>query len=174
MKIETIAETALQLKKTFDESEPEKLAEAMNILVSYEAMGFQPDCVKGFFICAFEVKHITVNSDLPENLQRIVLAHELGHAVLHSDLTDQAAFHEIALFDSAEQTEYEANIFAAELLLPDEEVLEILNDDLFFAQAAAVLNVPEEVLDFKFRIMKRRGYQISSPEITAGNFMKNL
>ena len=57
---------------------------------------------------------------------------------------------------SADQKEYEANVFASELLLTDEAVLEVLNDDMFFFQAAKALYVPSELLDFKFRILKRR------------------
>jgi len=31
-----------------------------------------------------------VNSDLPEQMQRIILAHEIGHAVLHRKAARQA------------------------------------------------------------------------------------
>ena len=103
----------------------------------------------------------------------MVLAHELGHCVLHSG-SSSAAFHEVILFDTADQKEYEANVFASELLLPDEAVLEVLNDDMFFFQAAKALYVPSELLDFKFRILKRRGYKVESPITANGDFLKNL
>ena len=85
-----------------------------------------------------------------------------------------AAFHEMVLFDTVDFREYEANIFASELLLSDEDVLETLNDDLFFFQAASVLCVPAEMLDFKFRVMKRKGYKLESPIVSHGDFMKNI
>ena len=65
-------------------------------------------------------------------------------------------FHEVTLFDTTDKKEYEANVFASELLLSDEAVLEVLNDDMFCFQAAKALYVPSELLDFKFRILKRR------------------
>ena len=85
-----------------------------------------------------------------------------------------ANFHETVLFDTIDFREYEANIFASELLLTDDDVLDALNDDMFFFQAASVLCVPSEMLDFKFRVMKRKGYKLESPIISHGNFLKNI
>ena len=56
----------------------------------------------------------------------------------------------------------------------DEAVLEALNDDMFFFQAAKYLYVPSELLDFKFRILKRRGYKVESPLVSNGDFLKKL
>ena len=66
-------------------------------------------------------------------------------------------------------------MFAAELLLEDEDVLLRLNDDISFFQAAAELRVPPELLDFKFRILKRKGYQVIDPPLMAtGSFLKSI
>lgn len=173
MTIEQISDTAKQLKKKYDETDPERLAEQMKILVSREPMGLFEGCCKGFFLVYRRKKHITVNSDLPDVLQRLVLAHELGHCILHSGFSS-AAFHDVTLFDVTDRKEYEANVFASELLLPDETVLGVLNDDMFFFQAAKALYVPSELLDFKFRILKRRGYKVESPIMANGDFLKNL
>ena len=173
MTIEQIADAANQLKKKYNETDPDVLAKWMRILVSREPMGLYDGCCKGFFVIYKRIKHITINSDLPEILQKIVLAHELGHCILHAG-TSSAAFHEIILFDATDRKEYEANVFASELLLPDEAVLKVLNDDMFFFQAASVLHVPFELLDFKFRILKRRGYKVESPVTANGDFLKHL
>ena len=82
-------------------------------------MGLFEGCCKGFFLVHRRKKHITINGDLPDVLQKVVLAHELGHCVLHSG-SSSAAFHEVILFDTADQKEYEANVFASELLLEAE------------------------------------------------------
>ncbi len=63
-------------------------------------------------------------------IQRVILAHEIAHSVLHANIT--AAFHEFTLFDDTDRQEYEANLFAAELLLSDDCVLNALNEDQFF------------------------------------------
>ena len=85
------------------------------------------------------------------------------------------AFHDIGLFDESSLTEKEANLFAAEYLLNDEEVLDTLNRDTTFFTAAAKLYVPIELLDFKFRVMKWKGYKLIEPPISArSNFLANM
>lgn len=169
-----IADAAQRLKTKYDENDPWKLAAAMNIQVALVPMGLFEGCCKGFFLIHKRIKHITINSDLPEEYQRVILAHEIGHAALHAKKASGAAFHEIKLFDSTDQQEYEANVFASELLLSDDAVIGALNDDMFFFQAAKYLYVPSELLDFKFRILKRRGYKVESPIVSNGDFLKNL
>ena len=40
---------------------------------------------------------------------------------------------------------------------------------------AAILHVPIELLDFKFRIMKWKGYKLAEPPINArNNFLKDM
>ena len=62
--------------------------------------------------------------------------------------------------------------------LPDalhEDVMAELNDDISFFGAAAQLKVPAELLDFKFRIMKRKGYKMIDPPLMANsNFLKDV
>ena len=120
------------------------------------------------------IKTITVNSDLPEIIQKIIVAHELGHAMLHRTSSVQA-FHEVVMYDSSSIKEKEANLFAAELLLEDGEVLEALNQDVTFFSAAAQLRVPMEMLDFKFRLLKWKGYKmLEAPIQVNSNFMRNM
>ena len=70
--------------------------------------------------------------------------------------------------------EYEANLFAAELLIDDRQLLELLNDgDKSFFGVARELYVPAELLDFKFRVLKQKGYRIEAPYIASADFLKN-
>ena len=113
MTIETIADTVKQLQNKYDETNPFRLAKAMKITVKLRPMGIYEGCCKGFFLISRRMKHITINSDLPELLQKVVLSHELGHCVLHADSAASAPFHEVTLFDNTDHKEYEENIFAA-------------------------------------------------------------
>ena len=115
-------------------------------------------------------KVIVINSDLSEEVQRIILVHELGHAVLHSG-SSLSAYHEFSLFDDTDRMEYEANIFAAEFLLDDQEVLSACEEQSFF-HVACCLGVPPELLDFKLRILQQQGVHIHAPCIARGNFLK--
>lgn len=175
MSLDTISRKVESLRRKYHETDPFKLCSEMGIIVLQESMGDYEGACKGFFLVQSRKKLIMVNSDLPEHLLRIIAAHELGHAVQHSDQLGVTAFHDFALFDSTSRMEYEANIFAAELLMPDQEVLEELNADVSFFGAASRLKVPPELLDFKFRVLKRKGYKVVDPPIlSSGAFMKNM
>ena len=85
------------------------------------------------------------------------------------------AFHDIGLFDESSLLEKDANLFAAEYLLRDQDVLETLNRDTTFFSAAAMLRVPAELLDFKFRVLEWKGYKLIEPPISArSNFLANM
>ena len=163
-----------KIKERYAESDPFRLIKDMGILLIFSQLGTEEDAIKGFFLENKRIKTITINSDLPITIQKIIAAHELGHAVLHRR-TGVHAFHEFGLFDESSEFEKDANLFAAEYLLPDEEVMDTLNSDSTFFSAAATLRVPMELLDFKFRIMKWRGYKLVEPPIHSNsNFMKNM
>lgn len=170
-----ICDEVCRIMRHYDETDPFRLCKAMGIVVRYAAMGIGPECCKGFFLAQSRILTITINSDLSNDLQRIICAHELGHAILHGKYAGVKAFHDFALFDATNRYEYEANIFAAEFLLRDIDVLEMLNDDLSFFQAAAQLYVPAEILDFKFRTLKWKGYKvIDAPLMAQSNFLKDI
>ena len=169
-----ICDAVAMVKRKYDESDPFRLCRAMGIKLIFQPMGKDPDAVKGFFLESKRIRTITVNSDLPRAIQKIIVAHELGHAILHRS-SGIAAFHEIGLFDSSSKMEKDANLFAAEYLLDDGDVLDILNGDVTFFSAAASLCVPMELLDFKFRVMKWKGYKLMEPPISArSNFLRDM
>lgn len=175
MSIEYINREVMRIKKRYMETDPYRLCDSMGLILLHEPMGTYEGACKGFFLMQSRKKSITINSDLPEELQRIILSHEIGHAVLHNSSTGVKAFHDFALFDEASLYEYEANIFAAEYLMDDTDVLGLLNEDMSFFEAASTLNVPAELLDFKFRILKRKGFKVIDPPLMAnGDFMKRI
>lgn len=114
------------------------------------------------------------NSRSGKIVQRVLCGHELGHSILHTELAALHGFQEIELFESSVPAEYEANLFAAELIIPDNDLFELLNDkDKTFFSIAKELYVPAELLDFKFRILKNKGYHLEAPFIAQPNFLKN-
>lgn len=169
-----ICETVENLKKQYDESDPFKLCEAKDILVLFHPMGNRPTSIKGFSVVIKGIRSITVNSDLPGIIQRIIGAHELGHALMHCN-GNLHPFHDVTLFDQTSAMEKEANLFAAELLLDDQAVLDALNQDVTFFSAAKILCVPADLLDLKFRLLKWKGYKLVEPPITArNNFLRDM
>ena len=175
MSITTISREVEQLIRQYDETNVARLCRAMGVTVLFSPMGNFDGACKGFYLSQSRKQVIMVNSHLSEDLQAIIMAHELGHAVLHRRASGIRTFHDFVMFDETSQYEFEANIFAADLLMPDEEVLSLLNDDISFFAAASALQVPPELLDFKFRVLKRKGYKVIDPPIVAnGDFLKKV
>lgn len=169
-----ICDAVAMVKRKYDESDPFRLCRAMGIKLIFQPMGKAPDAVKGFFLESKRIRTITINSDLPEIIQRIIVAHEICHAMFHRR-SGIHAFHEVALFDQNSIMEKEANLFAAEYLLSDEKVFDVLNRDTTFFSAASALLVTAELLDFKFRLMKWKGYKLIEPPISArSNFLRDI
>jgi Zn-dependent peptidase ImmA (M78 family) len=74
---------------------------------------------------------ITVNSRHSDSRQRYTLAHEFAHYCLHRD--DYSSFEDMAFFRKEENRtmmEYEANQFAAELLMPEKAVRAAIADNV--------------------------------------------
>lgn len=126
--------------------EVEKLALALGVEVRYEPAD---DHLSGFLLR--DLKHhgavIGVNSKHHKNRQRFTIAHELGHFFLHEgervhvDRADYGFQVKLRNEDSSkgiDEEEKEANLFAAELLMPASflendltkvETLDLLDED---------------------------------------------
>ena len=174
MLYENIAEEAERIVKKYHERDPFRLCRDLDIIMLFQSMGSGEGAVKGFYFEACRISTITVNSDLDEDVQRIIAAHELGHALLHRS-EGTRLFHETGLFDSRSQAEKEANFFAAELLVSDKSVLEAFEEGHDFFSAASALGIPPELLDFKVRMMRYKGYKLNaSPVYGENGFLKNI
>lgn len=174
MTCQNIIAVVKELRDKYKTGDPAELCRRMNILLLKQPMGTGDSSVKGFFVEKYRVRAITLNSELSPESARIITAHELGHAVLHGG-SGLDLYSDADIFRQSSRLEREANLFAAELLLSDSEVLSTLNRDNSFFTAAAELFVPVELLDYKFHIMRTKGYHLVAPPITARNkFLKDM
>ena len=164
-----IGHLVASLCQRFGTRDPFQIAESLHIEILFHQLG---DYLKGYFFYQSKVKIIIINCELEEEMQRMVCAHELGHSLLHKDLAADHSLNDISLFDMTAKPECEANLFASELLLPDSEVLSRLEEGESFFQVASELYVPPELLDFKFRMLRNRGYQLDAPMVSHGDFLK--
>lgn len=149
---------ALALVRRFHTNDPFRIAEALGVFVRYTPF-LQ---LKGAYIYFNREHHIIVNSTLPEEEQRLVCAHELGHVRLHRDAAVMAALEDYSFLNLRGRIEYEANLFAAELLLDDGEVFSLMQE-YTRDQAAAILRIDPGLLDFKLFSMQKRDFQIRLP-----------
>lgn len=168
--VEYISKTVKSLVKKHGSRDPFKLCDALGINVRY----MQLKTIKGFFFYQSRIRTIVLNSELPEEIVRILCAHELGHACLHAEmLVNMRTINEYEPFNAKSSFEYEANIFASELLVPDHSIKELFkNEGESFYSLAKELSVPAEFLDFKLRIMKTKGYDVDAPFLAQSDFLK--
>ena len=173
MSADQICITVQEAVKKAESRSLTEICHAHGILFLQSDMGSAPDACKGFFLQQDGVCSVMLNSSLDEDTKNFVLAHELGHAFLHQSYTDQS-FHDFGLFTDHSQLEYEANLFAADLLLEDDAVCSVLCECDDFFHAARLLRVPPQILDFKLRIMKKCGVlPLDAPIVACGDFLKS-
>jgi len=125
-----------KLSRKYGTRDPYELCDALGVRIRIKDLG----SVKAYYFCQSRIRNIVLNSRVSETVRRILVAHELGHDRLHKEIALQKGFQEVELFDMALPAEYEANLFAAELLIDDGELLDLLNDrDKSFFSVAAEL-----------------------------------
>lgn len=102
------------LVKKYGTSNPYKLCSFLKIKIRYADLGD----AKGVFKIILGNKFILINEKLSEYSQKVVLCHELGHAILHSS-KEIRLLKDYCLFPKGAEIEIQANKFAAELLYDD-------------------------------------------------------
>lgn len=124
-------------------NDPYQLAECLNIIVLISDLD---ESIRGYFHYFKRNKIININSKLSDKDKRIVLAHELGHAVLHPRLN--IIFMEHNTYFVKSKYEYEANKFAAEILVPDD--LLSTYPEYTIQQISCLEGIPEYLIELKF------------------------
>lgn len=134
-----IKDTVKRLTLKYHSTCPFEISESKGIMVSFADLGK----THGFYFHDSRIKFININQNLTEEQQKIVCAHELGHAVLHKDIN--TPFMRANTLFSINKIEREANRFAAELLIPDQSIAETNN----IYELASLHGVPVELVKLK-------------------------
>lgn len=116
--------------------------------------------MKGMYTIIKRNRIIILNDNMPERMQQIVCAHELGHDALHRQFAKDGGLREFMLYDMKSRPEYEANMYAADLLLDDEEVMELAKDGYDMQQVAGMLNTDINLIGLKMASMNYRGFDL--------------
>lgn len=149
--------------------EPERLAEEMGIIVMPQPFVRQ----KGAYKVIKRSRFIFIKQDLSPVMKDIVLLHEIGHDVLHRrEAVRAGGFQEFNIFDmSSQRMEYEANIFAAQVSLPDEEILEYIFQGYDVGQIARAKESDINLVALKVAELSHRGYSFRTQEFRS-DFLK--
>ena len=156
-----------RLIRLSDSRDPFKIAQAVGVEVFIKPLGN----LKGMYTCIKRNRFIVLSDTLNEHMQRMVCAHELGHDQLHRALATNTFLREYRFTPMDAQPEREANAFAAELLLPDDEVLDLARESVSLEQAAKLLCTDKNLVALKIEMLRRKGYGVYAPEVRSA-FLK--
>lgn len=109
----------------------EKVAESHNVSVVEQDL---EDSVSGVLVVKDGRGIIGVNANHHPNRRRFTIAHELGHYLLHPEASEVFVDRSPVFFrdgnsaEGVDQNEVDANAFAAGLLMPEKDLIELLDD----------------------------------------------
>lgn len=137
-----IRRRVVNLEKKYGTRNPYKLCKIMKINILYMDLGN----IKGIYKKVITNKFIVINENLDKFCQKVVLSHELGHAILHHSKEIQA-LKDYDLFPQfSNQIEVEANTFAAELLIGDD-----FDNDEYIENPSIDIRILEQLKELKYR-----------------------
>lgn len=139
-----VKRVVMNLKMKHKTNCPYELADCLGIVLVIEPLG-KP---LGMYNYINKNKVIWVNSSIDEEERRYVLAHEIGHAVLHPK---SSCFFSSVKNINLSKKEYEANLFAAELLLDLDEDDKSYVNGYSINQLASRYKVPTKLVELKFK-----------------------
>ena len=142
----SVAEKVMRKYKTRD---PFKMAKAMGVELVIKELGN----LKGFYKVIYDIPFIFLCSSLGIKEAKIVLAHEIGHHLLHKEFA-AFGFEETSVFSPASRREYEANLFAAELLISDAQIENAVERGYTAEQIATSLGVDKDFIALKISAYK--------------------
>lgn len=142
-----IEQAVAGLYDSYDTLDPFELCSCLEIKIIESNLG---DDINGFFQRTedgCEIVHI--NSEIDEIIKKYICAHELGHAVLHTEVS-MKLFIENKL-QIKNKFEIQADKFAAELLL-NRALEDYICEDLSADQLSSLLCVPKKLIKYKFNL----------------------
>lgn len=169
MKNGYIYDETQKLIRKYKTRDPFKIMDNMHVIVG-ETSSFQK--LKGFCFMSCKTIYVQISSFLSEEEKQIVAAHELGHIILHRTQLKMAPMKDDTLYNMQDNTEYQANLFAADLLLSDADIADMAhNEDLDYFSLCSTLNSTPELMSFKLYSLTKRGQAYHMPMEIQSNFL---
>ena len=139
-----IKRTVSHYRKKFNTNAPFVIAAQLGILYQIGALKYE-----GCYMFLKNHRYIFLNEDLPPHEQKLVMAHELGHAILHRKENCYFIRNKTLLLNS--KNEIEANKFAVELLLPDEILNEYIESGYTIEQVARITGYYQKLIELRLK-----------------------
>lgn len=142
--IENIAELVQKQLNVTDDTVIDVVDIAKELGFNVYTSSFTKNNISGMVVSSTDEKAIYVAEDEFPQRQRFTISHEIGHIILHHDIDTESNFKIVdyrGANNNFDRKEYEANAFAAALLMPKEKAKTIwkkLNDIDDFASTFKV------------------------------------
>ncbi len=156
-----IAKRSQKLIRMYGTSDPFIIAKKLGIEIIYSDALKQ---LKGMYQVIKRNRFIILNPKNSESMNRIVCAHELGHDQLHREFAKNKSIQEFVLYDMTSRHEYEANVFAANLLIDDKEMLEYIEQGYDALQISKATCTDINLVALKTDCLIRNGYLLNKQE----------
>ena len=151
---DSIIEKAERLTAKYNTRNPYTIAAQLGIYV----LNFDtPGTLKGMYSVIKRSRFIFVNESLEDELRRFVCAHELGHDILHRKIIGQTPMSDT----NSSRMEYEANVFAAALLIDRTRVLKYAMSGRTSAEIAALLHVDVNLISIMIDQLIKEGHALN-------------
>ena len=144
---------ANEIISRFKTNDPEKILEKLGVDILDVSL-------KGRLKEIFFGDHIVLKKGLEREERRQLLAHALCHHLMHSGNHWQT---KNRAYSFGNYHERQADVFAAYLLIPTDELKKIISPSLATHQVAEHFNVSAEFADFRLKLIKH--YQLTKQVI---------
>ncbi len=131
------------LARRYKTRNPLEIAEMMNCIVVRCPL----KDIRGFYHHFQRNNIIYVDENLPEHLAMFVIAHELGHILLHKK--DNAIFMDSKTLFNQNKLEIQANKFAIELLIADDDIREY--SDFTVSQLSRIFGYEKSLIELRLQ-----------------------
>lgn len=166
MNIEEIRKKVQKIKSKYKTNNPYVLIDYLNIRLKY--FPSSTSSLLGMYTKILNGRFIFLSSEL-DYKERSIIAHEIGHDQLHRFMMKKNG---LTSFNCASyinnRYEKEANIFAAELLISDKSILNMIEDEIPINTFAYENGVIKEFVEIKLENM----YKLGLIDININNLLR--
>jgi Zn-dependent peptidase ImmA (M78 family) len=150
--VEEVKKKVAYYIKKYQTNNPFRLATALGIEVAVGDIGSRAGC----YMYLKRTKCIWINENLEGNERLFVMAHELGHAILHPRQNCYFIRHKTLFLNS--KVEQEANQFAINLLIPDDILAEyLMYQEYTLDQLSRLLGYEKRLIELRLKSTNEKG-----------------
>lgn len=129
----------------------------------------------GMYTYRHKERHILLNANMEHMIMQMVCGHEIGHDIFHRNLAKgNGPLPEFVLFDMRTKHEYEANAFAAHLIIDEDEIVENIHQGYDVVQLSTMMNTNINLMLIKLHELNRMGWNLNIPYVPHFDFLKSV